>query len=295
MKKKNILLLSIAIILFIVVLVFSYTGIFFFNTGLGSLDYLFFNIIGDAVLVGVTTYISSKSISTYISRKEFDRRNMISVSVSEVRNNISNYKKFIEIYENTNTFFSLDQKHKNIIDYVYDFYVRIINIVLCKDTEKHIFDIILNIPFYIDTFEDNSVKECYEEILKDFDKTGKYNNISILKDLVKEKDIEMLQNFSSIICNIKHLNITNLNSTEGCQLLVTADKRVECKMAILPSQSYEIYMYYNKNHFIEVIAFSFDLDQKEYASNVYGFKYSNDKEKSKPISINLSDYITIKK
>ena len=53
-------------------------------------------------------------------------------------------------------------------------------------------------------------------------------------------------------------------------------------------------MYYNKNHFIEVIAFSFDLDQKEYASNVYGFKYSNDKEKSKPISINLSDYINVK-
>jgi len=295
MKKKYKVLLSVVIlIIFVTILIFSYIGALIFNKGFGNLDYLFLNIIGDAVLVGIITYISSKSISTYISRKEFDRRNMISVSVGEVRNNVSNYKKFIDIYENSNTFFSLDQKHKNTIDYVYDFYVRIINIIVCKDTEKQIFDTILNIPFYIDTFEDNNVKDCLEEILKDFDKKGKFNNISILKELMTEKDIEMLQNFSSIICNMKHLKITNLNSTEGCQLLITADKRVECKMSILPSQSYEIYMYYNKNHYIDVIAFSFDLDQKEYASNVYGFKYSNDKEKIKPISINLSDYINVK-
>ena len=272
----------------------SYTGVLFFNKGLGSLDYLFLNIIGDAILVGIITYISSKSISVYISRKEFDRRNKICISVNEIRNNISNYNRFIDAFENSTIFFSLDEKEKEIINYVYDFYIKFLNIIVCKDTEKQLFDIILNIPFIIDAFEDNSVKESFNEILKKFDKQGEFNNISILKVLISKKDIDMLQKFSDIIRHIKHFKVTNLNSSEGCQLLVTADKRVECKISCLPSQSYELYMYYNKEHFIDIIAFSFDFDQKEYASNIYGFKYSNNKDKSKPANINLSNFINIK-
>ena len=130
--------------------------------------------------------------------------------------------------------------------------------------------------------------------LKKFDKQGEFNNISILKVLISKKDIDMLQKFSDIIRHIKHFKVTNLNSSEGCQLLVTADKRIECKIVCLPSQSYELYMYYNKEHFIDIIAFSFDFDQKEYASNIYGFKYSNNKDKSKPANINLSNFINIK-
>lgn len=295
MKKKHKLLLIITIsILFMTIFTLSYTGVLFFNKGLGSLDYLFLNIIGDAILVGIITYISSKSISMYISRKEFDRRNKICISVNEIRNNISNYNRFIDAFENSTIFFSLDEKEKKIINYVYDFYIKFLNIIVCKDTEKQLFDIILNIPFIIDAFEDNSVKESFNEILKKFDKQGEFNNISILKVLISKKDIDMLQKFSDIIRHIKHFKVTNLNSSEGCQLLVTADKRVECKIACLPSQSYELYMYYNEEHFIDIIAFSFDFDQKEYASNIYGFKYSNNKDKSKPANINLSNFINIK-
>ena len=295
MKKKHKVLLIITIsILFMTIFTLSYTGVLFFNKGLGNLDYLFLNIIGDAILVGIITYISSKSISVYISRKEFDRRNKICISVNEIRNNISNYNRFIDAFENSTIFFSLDEKEKEIINYVYDFYIKFLNIIVCKDTEKQLFDIILNIPFIIDAFEDNSVKESFNEILKKFDKQGEFNNISILKVLISKKDIDMLQKFSDIIRHIKHFKVTNLNSSEGCQLLVTADKRVECKIACLPSQSYELYMYYNKEHFIDIIAFSFDFDQKEYASNIYGFKYSNNKDKSKPVNINLSNFINIK-
>lgn len=295
MKKKHKVLLIITIsILFMTIFTLSYTGVLFFNKGLGSLDYLFLNIIGDAILVGIITYISSKSISVYISRKEFDRRNKICISVNEIRNNISNYNRFIDAFENSTIFFSLDEKEKEIINYVYDFYIKFLNIIVCKDTEKQLFDTILNIPFIIDDFEDNSVKESFNEILKKFDKQGEFNNISILKVLISKKDIDILQKFSNIIRHIKHFKVTNLNSSEGCQLLVTADKRVECKIACLPSQCYELYMYYNKEHFIDIIAFSFDFDQKKYASNIYGFKYSNNKDKNKPANINLSNFINIK-
>ena len=84
MKKKHKVLLIITIsILFMTIFTLSYTGVLFFNKGLGSLDYLFLNIIGDAILVGIITYISSKSISVYISRKEFDRRKWYNSSLKE--------------------------------------------------------------------------------------------------------------------------------------------------------------------------------------------------------------------
>ena len=238
--------------------------------------------------------VSRFARNTVDTLQETRKLKNIGVEVYFIDDNISNYNRFIDAFENSTIFFSLDEKEKKIINYVYDFYIKILNIIVCKDTEKQLFDTILNIPFIIDAFEDNSVKESFNEILKKFDKQGEFNNISILKVLISKKDIDMLQKFSDIIRHIKHFKVTNLNSSEGCQLLVTADKRIECKIVCLPSQSYELYMYYNKEHFIDIIAFSFDFDQKEYASNIYGFKYSNNKDKSKPANINLSNFINIK-
>ena len=56
------------------------------------------NIIGDTILVGIVTHISSKNISTYISKKEFDRNNKINITVNKSRNSIINYETFMDFY-----------------------------------------------------------------------------------------------------------------------------------------------------------------------------------------------------
>lgn len=62
----------------------------------------------------------------------------------------------------------------------------------------------------------------------------------------------------------------------------------------LPSHKYDLFIYYDKEQWMDVIAFSFDYDSKEYATNISGFKYTNIREKIKPVQINLQDYINIK-
>ena len=126
MKKKNITYkyISLILILLIIILVtlLSYNGLFFFNKGFNDLDYLIMNIIGDTILVGIVTHISSKNISTYISKKEFDRNNKINITVNKSRNSIINYATFMELYKNNNVYFVVTESDRKIIDYVYKLY-----------------------------------------------------------------------------------------------------------------------------------------------------------------------------
>ena len=82
-KKRKIIIYSIAIIVLILYLTFSYHGILFFTKAYNGLDYVIFNVLGDAILVGITTFISTKYISVYISKKEFDRNNQININIQE--------------------------------------------------------------------------------------------------------------------------------------------------------------------------------------------------------------------
>lgn len=295
MKSKIKYIISILIIIFIIVIaIMSYQGLLFFYPGVNDLDYLILNVLSDALLVGIVTHISSKNIALYISRKEFDRNNKINITVNESRNSIINYETFMNIYENNDSFFAVEKKEMETFDYIYKLYDHFLKTLKCDGTEKQLLDTILNIPFFIKYYDDNNVIECYREILEKFDPKSKYNNISILKELISEEDIKQIQKFSNIILYIKHYTIINLNNVEGCQLLIIADNKVVSKIPCLPSHSYDMYMYFDKEHWIDNITFTYDFDSKEYATNILSFKYSNSDEKLKPAKITLKDYINIK-
>lgn len=174
---------------------------------------------------------------------------------------------------------------------MYDCYL---NTLRCDGVEKQLLDILLNVPFFFKYYDDEKIEDSYDDIIKKFNPKKRFNNISILKELLTKDDIEKLSQFSNIILNIKHYSITNLNNVEGCQILITADNIVVCKIPCLPNHSYDVFMYYDSEHWIDYLAFSFDYDSKECATNISGFKYSNNKESFKPAKINLKDYINIK-
>lgn len=293
LKIKYIFLVLITIFI-ITTIIMSYSGILFFHPGFNDFDYLMLNVLGDAILVGIVTHISSKNIALYISKKEFDRNSKINISMSESRNKIIDYETFMIIYENNESFFALEKKEQDNINYVYKLYDYLLKTLKCDGIEKQLLDTILNIPFFIKHYADSNVIECYREILREFDPKNKYNNISILKDIISEEDLKKLQEFSEIILHIKHYTITNLNNIEGCNLLITADNKVTCKIPCLPNHNYDVYMYYDKGCWIQTTAFSYDFDSKEYATSLLGFKYTNSNEKNKPTIIKLKDYIKIK-
>ena len=112
------------ILLFVVIIIFgilSYNGLLFFTSGFNNYDYLLFNIIGDALLLGIVTNISSKNISLSISKKEFDRNNKINVTINKSRNEIINYETFMNIYKNNDICFAMSESDRKIIDYIYKF------------------------------------------------------------------------------------------------------------------------------------------------------------------------------
>ena len=272
----------------------SYYGIWFFTEKFNEFDYLVLNILGDALLVGLVTHISSKNISIFISKKEFDRSNKINITINKTRTSMINYTEFMNAYENSNVFFAVEEKDREILNKFYRLYDYVLKTLPCTGAEKQLMDNILNIPFVFDYYDDASVVECYNDIIDKFDTDKTFSNISILKEILRENDLKDLEQFSNILLDFKKYEITNLNNTEGCQLLVTTDKRVACKIACLPSSKYTLYAYYDSKHWMDFIAFSFDYDSKEYATNISGMRYTNDNEKIKPAEINLTDFINIK-
>lgn len=292
--KYKIILLILIIAFIIFFCLMSYKGLLFFTIGFNDLDFLAFNILGDALLVGIVTHISSKNISLFISKKEFDRNNKINITINKSRNEIINYESFMDMYKNNDIFFAMKDSDKKIVDYVYKLYDCFLNTLSCEGVEKQLLDTLLNIPFFFKYYEDDNIENSYEEIIKKFDPKKRFDNISILKELLTKEDIKKLAQFSNIILNCKHYIITNLNNVEGCQLLATSDNIVACKIPCLPNHTYDIFMYYDSDHWIDFMAFSFDYDSKEYAINLSGFKYSNSKENIEPAKINLKDFIIVK-
>ena len=298
--KKNInsnykhIIIFVMLLIFILILFCSYNGFIFFHKGFNELDFLIFNIFGDAILVGIITYISTKSISVQMSKNEFNRNNKINITINKSRNKIINYESFMNIYENDKCFFGLPEDKREILHYVYELYDFLLKTLKCEDRENQLFETILNIPFFIKYYADEDTEECYYEIINGFDKEKRFNNINLLKEILKKEDIKKLAIFSEIMLNMKHYQIINLSNNESCQLLVTADNIVSCKIPCLQNNTYELYLYYNKECWIDCIAFSYDYDSKEYARNLMGFKYLKKEEDIKPTHINLEEYINIK-
>ncbi len=293
-KKYKLFLIISLLILLIIIMSFSYYGIWFFTENFNELDYLILNILGDTILVGIVTHISSKNISTSISKKEFDRNNKINITINKSRTSMINYTEFINAYQNSDIFFSIDKEDREVLDKTYKLYDYVLNTLQCSGVEKQLMDNILNIPFVFNYYEDENVLKCYTDIVDKFDPGKRFGNISILKNILKDNNLTDWEKFSNIVLNFKKYEITNLNSIEGCQLLITADNIVSCKIACLPNHKYTLYAYYNSEHMMNFMAFSFDYDSKEYATNICGIKYTNDDEKIKPTEINLTDFINVK-
>lgn len=125
-----------------------YNGLLFFNKGFNELDYLVFNILGNALLIGIVTHISTKYIPLLISKK-FDKNNKINITFNKSRNNIINIEMFVNVYENDKSYFSMGKENKKIIDYVYNLYDYFLKALKLEGVEKQSLDNILNILFLI--------------------------------------------------------------------------------------------------------------------------------------------------
>lgn len=228
MKKYKYAFLTFSLV--IIILILSYLGVSFFTKGFNKFDYLLLNVLGDALLVGIVTHISSKTISMYISKKEFERNNKINITLNKNRNGIINYNDFMSLYQNKDVYFLMNESDKRIIEYVYKLYDCFLSIMKCEGVEKQLLDTLLNLPFCIDFIENNDIPDSYNGIIKKIDSHKRFDNISILKEVLSnEKDIKRLEKFSNIMSNIKHYEIANLNCVEGNQLLITANP-LACKI-----------------------------------------------------------------
>lgn len=295
MKKIYILPLIILLLILIVTTIFlSYFGIFFFTEKFNEFDYLILEILGSTLLVGIVTHISSKNISTFISKKDFSRNNKINIAINKSRTSMINYKDFMNSYENSDTFFAIEENDRKILDKFYSLYDYLLNTFPCTGLEKQLMDTILNIPFVFYYYEDENIIDCYNDIIDKFNTEKNFANLPLITQILRDNNLKDLEHFSNIIFNFQKYEITNLNNIEGCQLLITADKIVACKIACLPNHTYSLFSYYNSDRWIDFTAFSFDYDSKEYATNIYGIKYTNNEENFSPAEINLTDFIDIK-
>lgn len=208
---------------------------------------------------------------------------------------ILSYKKFINEFENSNTFFGLEKEHKELLEYIYKKYTFILNIFNTTEDkdERNMIEVILNLPFNKFNFDDDDLIDSYTGIFKQFGKDKRFKNISILNDLLSKEDYKKFNQISSIVQNIKHFEITNLNSSEGIQILITANEKVINKISCLPNNKYDFYVYLSEDSWIQFIAFGYDYDGKEEATILQGFKYSNKNENNDSVRIDLLNYIKV--
>lgn len=290
-NKKTIIISLLLLISFILYMTVSYYGLLFFKTGYNELDYLIFNIVGDSFFVGIVTYISTKSISLFISKKEFQRNHKINISINDKKSPILHYSKYLELCYSSNVYFGLDSSDSKLFNSVFEIYIMLKNILI-NEMDDSIMENILNIPFSKKYFADDDLNESYKKILNDFSKD--FHNVRVLKALLDTETIKKLNDFSNKISNLHHFEIVNLNSNEGCQILFTANNKVVNKISCLPNQKYDLYVYFNSDKWLQFLAFTYDYDGNEEAVNLMGMKYTNKKIKERPISIDLDDYINVR-
>lgn len=290
------ILLFIMLILYII---FSYNGIFIFHEGFNELDYVIFTIIGDSILVGITTFIATRYVSLFISKKEFNRTNKINVNILERNNSLYNFSKFMEIYNESNYYFGLNFEDRKVFDYVYKKYL-IFDAILNKEyINDKILENAMNYPFIRNYMFKEEKDQKFKNVWQEMNKilaTGKSKaNINLFQTLINDEDYDYFEKFSNIISKIKYFEIVNLNPNEGCVLLVTADNQVINKISCLPNSTYGFYLYFDDDKWIQFIGFTNDYDGKEEATNLVGFKYTNKVLELEPAHITLSDYIKVNK
>ena len=292
-KKRKIIICSIGIIALILYLIFSYYGVLFFTKGYNGLDYVIFNVLGDAILVGITTFISTKYISVYISKKEFDRNNQINLNIQEKRHTLYNCEKFLEIYSDSNLYFGMKQKDIDVIEYVYKKYNAFSVVLNRANINDRMVENILNYPFVCSFITKGKFIDTWKEMIDTFNVKECKKNVELLKALIKDEDYDYFERFSEIVNKIKYYEIENINSIQSCMALVTANKRVIAKISCNSNEKYGLYLYFDEDTQIEFIGFNHNYEGEEECTNLMGFKYTNNKEKTTPAVIELEKYIKI--
>ena len=298
-KYKNILIIIAIILIMSLYLIFSYFGLFIFTLGFNEFDFVILNVIGDSVLVGIVTYVATKSISLYISKKEFYRNTKVNVYILEKNNSIYNFITFMDKYNNSNSYFGLLPEDRKVLDYVYEKYHVFSSVLNRQYINDQLLENVMNYPFIrnylFNEKEKKDFKDNWESMCKSLSIGKTKGNIRLFQSLLKEEDYKYFERFSNIICKMKFFEIVNLNSNEGCILLVTANNQVINKISCLPNTSYGIYLYFDNNNWIQFTGFTYDYDGKEEATSLVGFKYTNKVEETIPANITLSDYIKVNK
>lgn len=288
-KEKSFLIVYLLISAILVFIYFcvSYYGFFIFCEGFNELDYLFFNIIGDAILVGITTYISTKSISLFLSKKEFERNSKLVINIFEKSHSLYNFRTFLDNYSNSNFYFVLSESDKKIVNYVYKKY-QLFESVLNKAYESDdALKNILNLPFTAQ-FISGDFKKNWKDLIKNTCKGKSKNNINLFKTLICEDDYEIFERFSLIMMRIKFFEISNV-CQNGCTLLICIGNNIISKFSCLSNNLYGVYMYFDAETKIKFTGFSYDYNNKKIAVDLLNCKYCNNVEEV--ANITLEDYI----
>ena len=169
-KRSKIFLVISCFILLISIFLLVYFSNIWKNETFVDIVQIIINIVGDAIVVGLVTHISTKSISTFISKKEFERSNKINITINKKRNSMINYQQFMNEYANVDVFWALEDSDRELLERIYRLYDFLLKTFPCTDVEKQLLDNILNIPFVFDYYEDENIVECYNDILENFDK-----------------------------------------------------------------------------------------------------------------------------
>lgn len=293
--KKRIFVICTIFAMILLYLIVSYKGLFIFEPNFNDLDYLIFNITGDAILVGIITYFSTKSISLEISRKEFKRNNKLDVNVLEKNHSLFDFNIFLNTYGTSNNYFGLSSEDQKIIEYVYKKY-HVFSAILNKEYLNNLtLENVLNFPFISSYIVKGNFIDNWKEMLKECAVGKNKRKIELLKSLISEEDFKYFERFSKIIGKIKYFEITNLNSLQSCTLLITADDMVINKISCLSNMIYGLYVYFDEEKWINFIGFNYDYDGNEQATKLVSFKYNNGLHDSKPSDITLEKHKKINK
>lgn len=270
MKEKNKILILMLILLIITIIYFicSYLGVFFFTNGIGTIDIVLLEIIGNSLIVGIVTYFSTKLISEYLQEKEFNRNNIVEIEHEKTSYKIVNYEMFLDIYIKNLVIFEMDEKNKDVLEKVFQKYLEWDSIIKNsnKDYKKEI--TFINLPFICSLLKTqinfyDMWKELYDKRL-----TNK-ENIFTLSD----EDFSLFTQFVNILSNLRFYNLRNLSKSNIARGIILGNNRVISKFSLFPNQNNILGYFYEEDLNIEILVFYHDYKGKEKYENIMGFKY----------------------
>lgn len=282
MKEKNkILILILLIIIIIDYFICSYLGLFFFTDGIGAIDLVLLEIIGNSLVVGIVTYFSTKFISEYLQEKEFNRNNTIEIEHEKTPYKIVNYEMFLDMYIKNLVIFEMDEKNKEVIEKVFQKYLEWDSIIKNgnKDYKKEI--TFINLPFITSLLKTqinfyDMWKELYDK------RVAKKENIFTLSD----EDFNLFAQFVKILSNLRFYNLRNLSKSNIARGIILGDNKVISKFSLFPNQNNILGYFYEMDLNIEILVFYHDYRGKEKCENIMGFKYQM-KDNHIPANIDL--------